>query len=380
VIVEKTRRVLRLSECAPVRIRWLWDGRLPAGKLTLFDGDPHQGKSLLTLDLVARLTSGRPLPEADSPSEPVAAVLIGTEDRPEDTVVPRLLAAGADLGRVTVFQGTSRKGVALPPRFPEDLPELRETLYETGARLVMIDPLSAVLKGSAGGPEVRRALEPLAETAAETGAAVILVRHLNKGSTGQQAIFRGGGSIAIIGVARTAFLIGVHPHDARLRVLACTKNNLGEPAASLGFRITPSPNGEPVVNWTGPIEISAEELVPPRLDNTAVRRASQFLRELLDCGPCSAEDAYRQALTASISERTLCRAKRDLAVVSEQRIVHGRRVWYWRMPDIDSSRLTPLEKARRVLAAAQKESDQLMRSLRDQYNQRPRRKRMKNGE
>src|SRR5262245_28156832 len=180
----KTKRLLRLSDCAPVKITWLWEGRLAAGKLTLFDGDPHQGKSLLTLDLVARLTAGRALPENEVVSEPISAVLVGTEDRPDDTVVPRLLAAGADLGRVTGFQGTARNGAPLPPRFPDDLPELRETLQETGARLLVIDPLSAVLKGSANGPEVRHVLEPLAEIAAETGAAVALVRHLNKGSLG----------------------------------------------------------------------------------------------------------------------------------------------------------------------------------------------------
>jgi hypothetical protein len=324
----KTKRLLRLSECAPVKIKWLWEGRLAAGKLTLFDGDPHQGKSLLTLDLVACLTTGRALPESEALSEPMSVVLVGTEDRPDDTVVPRLLAAGADLGRVTVFQGTTLSGAPLPPRFPDDLPELRETLQETGAGLLVIDPLSAVLKGSANGPEVRHVLEPLSEIAAETGAAVAMVRHLNKGSLGQQAIFRGGGSIAIIGAARTAFLVGSHPNDPTLRVLACTKNNLGEPPSTLGFRITQTRNGEPAVEWTGPVEISADELIPlpARLDGTAVRRAADFLRQALQSGPRPSDEVRREAYAAGISERTLRRAKNDVSISSEHRAIAGRRV------------------------------------------------------
>jgi hypothetical protein len=46
----------------PERVRFLWPGRLAAGKLTVMDGDPGLGKSTAALDFAARITTGTPLP------------------------------------------------------------------------------------------------------------------------------------------------------------------------------------------------------------------------------------------------------------------------------------------------------------------------------
>ena len=47
-----------LSQVEPQVLTWLWPGRLAEGKLALFDGDPGRGKSLVSLDLCARVTTG----------------------------------------------------------------------------------------------------------------------------------------------------------------------------------------------------------------------------------------------------------------------------------------------------------------------------------
>jgi len=51
------------SEVRPEAVRWLWENRIPLGKVTIFDGDPDVGKSTVALDLAARITSGGTMPD-----------------------------------------------------------------------------------------------------------------------------------------------------------------------------------------------------------------------------------------------------------------------------------------------------------------------------
>lgn len=171
-----------LSEIRPERVDWLWPGRIPRNKLTLFDGDPGLGKSALTTDLAARVSVGRPWPD-DSPCEPGGVVLCSAEDGIGDTVRPRLDAAGGDAERVlalaTVPDGDAERLISVP----EDLDVLRRGIERVSAALVIVDPLMAFLSGDVNShrdQDVRRALAPLARLAEGTGVAVVVVRHLNK--------------------------------------------------------------------------------------------------------------------------------------------------------------------------------------------------------
>src|SRR5262245_21696139 len=130
--------VCRLSDLEPEPLHWLWPGYLAAGKFTLIDGDPNQGKSLFTLDLAARLTTGRPLPGGHVPPGPQSVVLLCGEDSIRGTVLPRLRAAGADMGRVHLVGAPSADGTCTrPPSIPEDCDLLRETLLASQARLLI---------------------------------------------------------------------------------------------------------------------------------------------------------------------------------------------------------------------------------------------------
>jgi len=51
-----------LSDVVEESVEWLWNGRIPLGKLTVIDGDPGTGKSALTTDLAARVSTGREMP------------------------------------------------------------------------------------------------------------------------------------------------------------------------------------------------------------------------------------------------------------------------------------------------------------------------------
>jgi hypothetical protein len=330
--------LVRLSDLRTESIDWLSPGRLATGKLALFDGDPSQGKSLLTLDLAARLTTGRPLLDGNPALEPAAVVLLAPEDGLCDTVLPRLLAAGADPARVHVLRGRALPGGgSRPPTFPGDCDLLRDSLRETRARLVIADPLDTFLDprlGGLGSPLIRQALDPLAEVAAEARAVVTLVRHLNKPVRSTAAVYRGLGSIAIMAACPTALLVGRHPDDPDLRVVAVTRNKLGDCPPALSFRIVGAAGDQPVIEWAGPVDLTADDLVlrPGPGSGRVLARAVDLLRGLLAAGPCPQAEVLRRAQHAGIGERTLDRAKGLLGVESRRTVSDGRSCWAWSLP------------------------------------------------
>src|SRR5262249_19601439 len=89
-----------LTEVAARPIEWLWEGRIPRGKITILDGDPGVGKAALALGLAARVSRGAPMPLSRVGTTPADVVIFNDDDSLADTVRPRLEAAGADLTRI----------------------------------------------------------------------------------------------------------------------------------------------------------------------------------------------------------------------------------------------------------------------------------------
>src|ERR1700722_13551067 len=89
------------------RIDWLSEGWFAHGKLALLDGDPGLGKSLIALDLCARLSTGRPFPGGGMGPQPGCSIVLDGEDNGADTLKPRLASLGADLDRVFVLRPKS---------------------------------------------------------------------------------------------------------------------------------------------------------------------------------------------------------------------------------------------------------------------------------
>jgi RecA-family ATPase len=202
----------------------LWPRRIPSGKITVLDGDPDNGKTVLTIDLAARVTAGLDLPD-DTPTEAAGAVIVSAEDGAADTIRPRFDAADGDPTRACLL------GDEEPLAIPGDIPRLERAVRQVEAALVVIDPIMAFLSGDVNSnrdQDVRRALTPLKQMAERTGAAIVLVRHLNK-TPGGNPLYRGGGSIGLIGAARSGLVVGRHADDDELRVLAGQKNNLSLP-------------------------------------------------------------------------------------------------------------------------------------------------------
>jgi len=324
-----------LSEVEPERVEWLWPGRLSLGKLAVLDGDPGLGKSAVTLDLAARVSAGLELPDGER-CEPAGVVLLSAEDGLADTIRPRLDATGADTGRIVglspMVEGSSS---GQPISIPRDLNIIERAIGRVGASLVIVDPLMAFLSGGTDShkdQDVRRVLTPLAALAERTRAAVLIVRHLNK-SAGGNALYRGGGSIGIIGAARSGLVIAPDPEDADRRILAANKHNLSRAAPSLVFRVGTAPNGAARVVWGGTSSLSAGDILREPADpeqRSLLSEAEEFLLKELKDGPVAAELVKKDARAAGVSERTLKRAKRVLGVGSDKESDGS---WSWVPPE-----------------------------------------------
>ncbi len=332
-----------LSGVEPEEVSWLWPSWLALGKLALVDGDPGLGKSAMTLDLAARVSAGKTFPDG-AKCEPAGVVLLSAEDGLADTIRPRLDAAGADTSKILALATVpDEDGHDRLLSIPEDLPLIEKGIRRVGARLVVVDPLMAFLSGDTNShrdQDVRRALAPLAGLAEKTGAAVLVVRHLNKAAA-NNPLYRGGGSIGIIGAARMAFVVGKDPQDEDRRVLASTKNNLAMPPQSLMFGLQEAVNGAVEVNWLGQSEVSAKDiLATPQDQEHADSRseAVEFLNDILCEGPVAANQIKEEAEDAGISERTLARAKKMLQILSYREGESGSRgrgQWLWKLPVVD---------------------------------------------
>lgn len=324
----------RLSDVVVEQVGWLWNRRIPLGKITVLDGDPGNGKSVLTTDIAARLSVGRTFPDGQ-PCEAAGVVIMNAEDGLADTIRPRLDAAGGDPSRVlslaTVPVGD--EGDERHLTIPEDIPTIEEGIRVISAKLVIIDPLMAFLSGRSDAhkdQDVRRALAPLARMAERTGAAVLLVRHLNK-AQGGNPLYRGGGSIGIIGAARAGLLVGEHPEEDGLRVLAGNKSNLSPDPESLAYRIVTAANGAARIEYAGVTEARADALLRTPGDpeqKSAMREAMEFLRGELKDGPVAANAIKERARNNGISDATLRRAKADLRIASRK---EGDGGWVWQL-------------------------------------------------
>lgn len=336
------------SDLEPRRVSWLWDRYIPVGKFTLLDGDPGVAKSTLAIDLAARVSTGSPFPHTGSDRvEPAGVVMLTAEDSPGDTVVPRLIAAGADRALVRIIEtithtdeeGRSYEG---PPTIPGDLDHIEAAIRAMGARLLIIDVLVAFL-GAVNtwrDGDVRRALLPLTQMADRNRCAVLGLRHLSKGSLGGPALYRGGGSIGITGAARVALMAAPDPSDetGKRRVLAVAKNNLAATPTSLTYETINDPMwGCGRIAWGSISNLTADDLGwKPKAQRTAgtYEEVGDWLTAVLtgEGGEMPFADLLKLARLEGFAERSLREAGTKTGVVIERRGRGREHRSVWRLP------------------------------------------------
>ncbi|KRR06208.1 hypothetical protein CQ12_11520 [Bradyrhizobium jicamae] len=311
----------RASDLEPEKLVWVWPGRIPEGKLVLLGGPPGLGKSQLTAFMSATVSNGSHWPCGEGHATKGDVIFMSAEDGVQDTIIPRLMAAGADRERVHIVSaatkpdGTGRKTFSLKT----DVDLLEEMAKKIGAvRLIIVDPISAYMGGSDGNGnvETREVLEPLADMANRLRIAVVAVTHLNKGGGGgnQSALNRFAGSIAFVAAARAAFAVIEDPEDDERRFLLQAKNNLGKKCKGLAFRLEQRLVGDDVMSSNVMFEgdhvsesideaLSASESRGKKKGSSGgTEDVMQFLKDILSSGPVDVLEVERQARAAALLE------------------------------------------------------------------------------
>ena len=352
----------RASKFSVRAVRWFWPGRFALGKLGLVGGLPDKGKGLKSADIIARCTRGSEWP-CDEGKAPLGSVIWFTaEDDIEDTVIPRLVAAGADLERVHIV-GMAKNPDGAPRMFnlATDLELLRRKIAEVGdVVLVIIDPMSAYVGvgklNNSSTTDVRGMLAPLTKLAEETKISIIGIMHFNKKADVTNAMLRIADSLAYVAAARHVYVVVDDPENEKARLFVKAKNNLAPDKHALRFMVgtrmvghDPETNEEiwaPHVVWDSKhVEVTATEAMEAAdgggTKRAAQREAEEFLRSTLANGPVPAKQIEEEAEARDISVvGALRRAKRKLGVRVRK---EGGRVdggWVWELPETTATRQT----------------------------------------
>ena len=397
-----------LDKFTPEPIDWLWERYIPAGAVTVLEGDPGVGKTLLLCDLAARVSRGFLAPDRnpafDEPGhdpEPIPELVwwFAGSDHVEQAVVPRLLAAGADRSMLRIVEGVEDmkanncRGVS----FPTDFASLWK-LRSVAPRLVVIDPLSAFCGGVHNHQAAQKALSELARFASTTGAAVVVVRSTNR--LGSPSSDRSSSGPSLLADSRSNLLLASHPSDPARLVLAPTKSNLCARATALELSIIDSaspdhlasperrrgeahnhphpasterqrressldssplaphtsPLSSPLVSWLGRSSLTAADLLRSPPSSPAPRSAlnpqnvEAWLNEKLSAGPLPAREISDQAFLDEIPPILLRRARISLGVIPSGR--NGSTTW--RLPEPPTAIQQPHDES--WLAATRREA------------------------
>src|SRR5262245_14925487 len=334
-----TLQFARMDEVEAKHVEWLWEGRLARGKLTLLAGDPGIGKSQISVDVAARISKGGRWP--DSGNAPCGSIIIlSAEDSADDTLRPRLEAAGAALDRTHVLTATFVDGKPVTFSLQVHLEMLGAKRIELGdAALIIIDPITSYM-GKIDGHQtvdVRTVLEPLAAFAEKHDVAVLAISHPPKASQ-SKALHAVTGSLAFVAAARMVFIATKEPQTER-RLLLPVKNNLGPLAAGLGFGLEQRLVGNEILTsnviWdSAPVTTTADEAVAAANHEgpTAMSEAVEFLREELASEPRSVKDLKKTAADAGLSWRTVRRAQTELGIKPVKDGLSGG--WIWELPKV----------------------------------------------
>lgn len=335
--------VTSFSDIRPQPVSWLWKDRIALGKVTLIVGDPGLGKSLSTVDIAAKVSTGSVWPVDAVPAPLGDVVFISAEDDPADTIRPRLDAAGADPSRVHVLrsiQKTTYDGKKTQRMFSlvEDIEALAGVLSGLPApKLVIIDPISAYLgkADSHKNSDIRGLLAPLAEVATRFKVAVVAVSHLNKNSMDKNALYRTMGSLAFTAAARACFAVVRDREKSDRRLVLPVKNNLAQDLTGLAYSVMATEDNVPFIVWEQEaVVIPRDEILSPSSsqdERTDTDYAEMVLEIELREGPKPASEVLKAAKSAGVKDKALRRARGKLGVIVKKASFKGG--WVWELPE-----------------------------------------------
>lgn len=316
-----------LQDVQAEEVDWLWYPYIPAGKVTLLEGDPGLGKSWITCALAAALSKGEALP-GQGALPPQRVLMLSAEDGLGDTVRPRIEKLGGNLQNIFV----SDDYFILDPA---GLRSMEALMQEMAATIVFIDPIVAYMGGKVDmfrPNEVREVMAALAQAAKRTASSVVAVRHLRKQPSGApkgKAIYSGIGSIDFVAAVRSVMQVG--ETDDGGTFMFHPKHNLSEEGPARRYSIV---DGR--FEWGA--EVAKGALLQPKATPTlsttpsALFQAREWIRKRLSDGPVPAQVVITEACEAGHSIRTLNTAKKGFAHSYKD----GQQ-WYWELGQGDDA-------------------------------------------
>jgi putative DNA primase/helicase len=332
------------SQIVPLPITWLWEGWLPSGKLTILAGAAGTGKTTLALGLAAILTSQRNWPDGQCCSKSGNILIWSSEDNPDDTLVPRLIASGADMARCHFIDGITLDNEKIPFDPAQDIHELNKAVAKIGGvAMLIIDPIVSAVSGDMHrANDVRRALQAVVDFADVHNCAVIGITHFAKGGAGKTPADRVIGSQAFGALARMV-LVAAKEEGGSRRVLARAKSNISADDGGLAYAIELSAiNGgldATHVVWEGSIDGTAREILGEvEHDGSGDETSSVDLENLLidllteHGGRMPAKLVKAEVSDAGYSWTAANRAKAKIGIESAKELGKKTGGWHWYLP------------------------------------------------
>ena len=344
--------LVRATDVVPRAKKWLWEGHLLRGALELLTGVPGLGKSQVQCSYVACVTKGGGWPcGGKGLGEPMSVIMVTAEDPLDQEVVPRLIAAGADLSRVHFLQYIKADEKQRQFLLSEDLDRIEKAVARIGdVGLITMDPITAYMGGKVDShkvTEVRSQLGPLKDFSQKLQTAVSAVTHPAK-NPGKRAIDHFIASQAFIAAARIGHACfmemkqdeatGENKPTGRV-LFTHAKHNPSEAMRTLAYRIIggiaigQDQETHAVITsshavWEqAPVDISPDAAVAAG-EHKSKREGEQaevqrFLRDMLATGSALQQEIMDEGNRLGFSAKQIRTAARKLKVVTRKSDFQG---------------------------------------------------------
>lgn len=307
------------SEITSKEVEWLWYPYIPYGKITILQGDPGDGKSTFALNVAAIVTRGDSLPDGGKIESPQTVIYQCAEDGMEDTIKPRLVSADANCSRVAFIDS---KGATITL----DDARIEQAIMETGARLLILDPLQAFLDGDSNmrsAAKMRVLLSKLSDLAKKYNCAVLLIGHMTKAEHGK-SLYRGLGSIDIAALARSVLMITRDEKVPEIRYMIPVKSSLAPEGPAIGFTMSAAYGFQ----WIGRCSVDMKDTSVSSSEHTSKKeKAINLLEIMLSAEDVPSVEVIERMRRIGIGERTVRTAQKELGVQSYRK----NNMWYLSM-------------------------------------------------